>query len=210
MRAQSSANSALPPRRASPDLHRREVSLGVGEDLNQALESLLATGNAVRAQGHLLREQSEQVAQAGPGLAAKCDVIFVAGIDLPPLAVETAAPASTGIIDELWLGNARRQACMRPRATPWSRPRGHDELAVAWSTLSCFWERSERFQRRAYYGSIRHATMSRCRRRWLSEAGMPRLHHCRERSESVQVELASATTRISSHFRGSILPIHRL
>src|SRR3954465_919874 len=98
---------------AIPGLHGREVSLGVGEDLDQALESLLATGNAVRAQGHLLREQREQVAQAGAGLAAKCDVILVAGIDLPPLAVETAAPASTGIVDELRLGNAGRQICRR-------------------------------------------------------------------------------------------------
>jgi len=67
----------------------------------------------VRAQGHLLREQREQVAQAGPGLAAKCDVVLVAGVNLPPVAVEAAAPADTGIVDELRLGNARRQICRR-------------------------------------------------------------------------------------------------
>jgi hypothetical protein len=81
----------------------------VCEDLDEALEGLLAAGHAMSAKGDLLREEREEVAQPGSRLAAQGDVVVVAGVHLPALTVEATSPPTAGIVDELGLWNAARE-----------------------------------------------------------------------------------------------------
>jgi hypothetical protein len=78
MGPQSSAVGTAAAADEGRSLHGRKVALGVGEDLHEALESLLTPGHAVGPEGDLLRKWREQVAEAGPGLAAQRDVVAVA------------------------------------------------------------------------------------------------------------------------------------